>query len=85
MTSTTLSRWEFTHNASAATEAADHGPVFITEQGRTLHVLLNFIEYQRLVREHQNMAELLAVPEMAAKADFEPVRSPETVKPADFS
>ena len=85
MTNTTLSRREFAHAGGAATRAADNGPVFITEQGRVVQVLLNIADYQRLLREHRNMAELLAVPALASAIDFEPARSSETVKPADFS
>lgn len=85
MTITTLSLSEFTRNTGAATKAADNGPVFITERGRAVQVLLNIADYQRLIREHRNMAELLSIPEMAAEIDLEPIRSSETVKPADFS
>lgn len=84
MTITTLPSREFIQNTSAATKAASKGPVFITERGRPAHVLLSIDCYQRLVREHRNMAELLSVPEMA-DIEFEPVRSSETVNPADFS
>ena len=84
MTITTLPIEEFLRNASDAASAADKEPVFITERGRTTHVLLKFSDYQRLIREHRNMAELLSVPDMA-DIDFEPVRSRETPTPADFS
>jgi PHD/YefM family antitoxin component YafN of YafNO toxin-antitoxin module len=66
-------------------EAANKGPVFIAEQGRTAFVLLNFADYQRLIREHRNMAELLSVPDMAASIDFDPPRSTEKPKGADLS
>lgn len=69
----------------AATKAANVGPVFITELGRTAHVLLNFIDYQRLIKEHRNMAELLSIPEIEASIDIDPVRSPETVQPTDIA
>lgn len=84
MTITTLPIEEFLHQISDATNAAAKGPVFITEQGRTTHVLLKFSDYQRLIREHRNMAELLSVPDMA-DIDFDPTRSRETPTPADFS
>ena len=85
MTNTTLSNREFTRNFSEAVQAAAKGPVFITERGDTAYVLLKFADYQRLLREHRTMAELLSVPELAAKADFEPLRSTETSRAADFS
>lgn len=84
MNITTLPIEEFLRNTSEATNAADKEPLFITEQGRTTHVLLKFSDYQRLIREYRNMAELLSVPDMA-DIDFEPVRSRETPTPADFS
>ena len=84
MTTTTLSSREFTQNICAATKAADQGPVFITERGRPVHVLLSIDAYQRLIREHRNMAELLSIPDMA-DIEFEPIRSSATVTPADFS
>lgn len=84
MTITTFPIEEFLRNTSDATSAADKQPVFLTDQGRTTHVLLKFSDYQRLIREHRNMAELLSVPDMAG-IDFEPVRSRDTPTPADFS
>ena len=84
MTTATLPIQDFIQNAADATDAANTEPVFITERGRTTHVLLKFSDYQRLIREHRNMAELLSVPDMA-DIEFEPVRSRETPKTADFS
>lgn len=84
MTSPILSMQEFIQNIDEATIAAEKEPVFIAEQGHASHVLMNFRDYQRLIREHRNMAELLAVPDMAG-IDFELVRSPESAEPADFS
>ncbi|USX28282.1 type II toxin-antitoxin system Phd/YefM family antitoxin [Oxalobacteraceae bacterium OTU3CINTB1] len=84
MTITTLPIEQFLRKPSDATNAADSDPVFITERGRPTHVLIKFSDYQRLIREHRNMAELLSVPDMA-DIDFEPVRSRETATPADLS
>lgn len=84
MTTATLPIQDFIQNAADATDAANTEPVFITERGRTTHVLLKFSDYQRLIREHRNMAELLSVPDMA-DIDFEPTRSRETATPVDFS
>ncbi|TFW26030.1 type II toxin-antitoxin system Phd/YefM family antitoxin [Duganella callida] len=85
MHSTTLSSREFEENFAHAAQAANDGPVFITEQGTTRCVLLNFDNYQRLIREHRNMARLLSVPDMAASVEFDPPRSQETARAADFS
>jgi PHD/YefM family antitoxin component YafN of YafNO toxin-antitoxin module len=85
MTVKTLSSREFAQNFREAAQAARSGPVFITERGDTAYVLLNFADYQRLIREHRNMAELLSVPDMAATVEFDPPRSSETARAADFS
>jgi prevent-host-death family protein len=68
---TTLSSREFNQDASGAKQAANRGPVFITDRGRPAHVLLSIEEYQRLVGRQSKITELLAMPE-AAKAEFAP-------------
>lgn len=83
MNSTTFSNSEF--SLSKAVQAADHGPVFISECDQNAYVLLNFQDYQRLIREHRNMARLLSVPDIAASIEFDPPRSQETARAADFS
>ncbi|MYM25233.1 type II toxin-antitoxin system Phd/YefM family antitoxin [Duganella sp. FT135W] len=85
MTSTTLSSREFNQQFNKPAKAVINGPVFVTEQGQTSYVLLNFKDYQRLIREHSNMAELLSVPELAANIDFDPPRSAEIARGADLS
>jgi len=85
VTSTTLSCREFNQQFNEATRAATKGPVFVTERGKTSFVLLNFTDYQRLIREHRNMAELLSVPDVAASVEFDPPRSAETARGADLS
>ena len=44
MTSTTLSHREFKRDANKAQQAARDGPVFITDHGRPVHVLLTIEE-----------------------------------------
>ncbi|MRW86478.1 type II toxin-antitoxin system Phd/YefM family antitoxin [Pseudoduganella sp. FT26W] len=85
MTSTRLSSKEFGPDFIQAAKAANDGPVFVIEQDETAFVLLNFKDYQRLVREHRNMAELLSVPDVAASIDFDPPRSQETARSAEFT
>jgi hypothetical protein len=68
-----------------ATQAASKGPVFVTERGNMTFVILNFADYQRLIREHRNMAELLSVPDIAANIDFDPPRSTDKSPSAEFS
>lgn len=48
MTATLTSR-EFNHDTSRAKREAASGPVFVTDRGRTTHVLLTVEAYERLV------------------------------------
>jgi prevent-host-death family protein len=58
---TTISSREFNQNASAAKKAADKGPVFITDRGRTAYVLMDIREYRKIARHGQSLAESLAI------------------------
>ena len=64
---------EFKRDTNKAQQATQHGPVFITDQGRPVHVLLTIQEYQRLTAYQTNIVEWLA---MLGEADleFEPPR-----------
>jgi prevent-host-death family protein len=53
---------EFNQDASKAKRAANDGPVFITDRGRTAHVLLTIEEYQRLVGRDATIGDLLWLP-----------------------
>lgn len=85
MAITTLSSREFNQGTSRAKKAARKGPVFITDRGRPAHVLLTVEEYQKITRQRENIADLLALPE-AHLFEFEPPRiGDEFPRPADFS
>jgi prevent-host-death family protein len=84
MTITTISSREFNQAGSEAKRAANKGPVFITDRGRPAHVLMSFEEYQRLTKQRRNIADSLAMPEVA-DIDFEPPKVNIDVRPADFS
>jgi hypothetical protein len=58
--------------------------VFITARGRPAHVLLSFEDYQRLTRQRRNIADALAMPDVA-DIEFEPPRITLKIQPADFS
>ncbi len=62
MTITLVSSQEFDQAASKALLAANNGPVFITDQGRTTHVLMGYGMYQALSSGRQTIADLLALP-----------------------
>ena len=61
----TISSREFNQAPNAAKRAAKRGPVFITYRGRPAWVLMSFKEYERINKERRNLADVLAVPEMA--------------------
>ena len=84
MTITTLTSRELNHDISRAKRAAQNGPVFITDRGKTAHVLLSIEEYHCLTRQRRNIADALAMPG-DIDVEFEPQCMPIEVKPADFS
>ena len=84
MSITTLSSREFNQDTSRAKKAAAEGPVFITDRGRTAHVLLRIEEYRRLTHHPRKIADALAMPD-AADIAFDPPRANITLRLADFS
>ncbi|BBI92148.1 putative prevent-host-death family protein [Serratia symbiotica str. Tucson] len=83
MTITTLSSQELNQDVTRAKKATCNGPVFITDRGRSAHVLLSIEDYQRLTKQRRSIADALAMPG-AADIDFEPSRVSVGTKPADF-
>jgi len=71
MTITTLSSRELNQDVTRAKKAAQNGPVFITDRGKPAHVLLSIEEYQRLTHQRRNIADALAMPDVA-DIEFEP-------------
>lgn len=84
MSMTTLSSREFNQGASEAKRAAVNGPVIITDRGRPAHVLMRFEDYQRLTRQRRNIADALAMPDIA-DIPFEPARVRIDTRAVDFS
>ena len=84
MTITTLSSRELNQDVSRAKKAAKNGPVFITDRGKPAHVLLSIEEYQRLTEQRRNIADSLAMPDVA-DIEFEPPRATIDTQPADFT
>lgn len=70
---TVFSSREFNRDVTRAKKAAGTGPVFITDRGRSTHVLLTMEAYQRLTGGGPSIVELLAEPG-AASVEFEPPR-----------
>jgi len=81
---TTLSSREFNQDTSRAKKAAAEGPVFITDRGKPAHVLLSIDEYQRITAKRRSIVEALSMPGLS-KIEFDPPRSHELPRDADFS
>lgn len=81
---TTLSSRELNQDIGRAKKAAKLGPVFITDRGKTAHVLLSIEEYRRLTGQRRSIVEALAMPGLD-EIDLDPPRSRELPRPADFS
>lgn len=81
---TTLSSREFNQDAGRAKKAANQGPVFITDRGKTSHVLLSIEEYKRLTGSSENIADLLALPG-SEDIDFELPARTDLPRPVDLS
>ena len=85
MPATTLTSREFNQDTGRAKKAADAGPVFITDRGRTSHVLLSITDDEKLAHPQQSIVALLAMDEEGAAIDFDPqpLQGPLS-GPADF-
>lgn len=81
---TTLSSRELNQDVTRAKKASKNGPVFITERGKPAYVLLSIEEYQRLIKQRRNIADSLAMPDVA-DIEFEPQQVTIGTRPADFS
>ena len=84
MTITTVSSREFQQNANQAQKAARSGPVFITNRGRTAHVLLSYEEYQRITGGRRSIVEALSMPGLE-DTELEIPRGHALPRPADLS
>lgn len=63
MPSTIFSSRECNQDAARAKETSRKRPVFITDRGRTAHVLLSIREYQTIASPKSSIAELLRMSE----------------------
>lgn len=57
----TITTHECTNNFNQALQAAYREPVFITDQGQPVQVLLSFQEYQRLNSNKPSIVDLIAM------------------------
>ena len=84
MTITTFSSRQFNHDAGKAKNAAKAGPVFITDRGRPVYVLLTFEDYRKLTGGQTKIADLLAMPGVE-NIELDIPRIRDLAQPADFS
>ncbi|WP_075255781.1 prevent-host-death protein [Herbaspirillum camelliae] len=84
MAITSLPMQEFALDVHKACSATENGPVYITDCSIDTHVLLSYVDYQRLLARKGNIAHSLAMPEQA-DIEFEIPRINITLRPADFS
>jgi prevent-host-death family protein len=84
MTITTVSSREFNRDTGQAKNAANHGPVFITDRGRPAHVLLSYDDYLRIAGGGPSIVDLLAAPADAAALELEFPRIEDLPRPADL-
>ena len=83
MSITTISVEQLSKNPAKATQAANDGPVFITDNGRPTHVLMSMQQYCVLGGTSPKIADFLAMPETVDE-HFHTHRSRELAGYADF-
>lgn len=85
----TMSSREFNQNTGRAKEAADSGPVVITDRGEPAYVLLSYEDYLQLSPSTEqgrkmSLAEALHDPRPEADVDFEIPRLDWRMRGIDF-
>jgi prevent-host-death family protein len=73
MVITTLSSREFNQDVRRAKQAAESGPVVITDRGKPAYVLLRHDDYRRLAGSGPTIRDLLGQPGLE-DIDFDPPR-----------
>lgn len=84
MAVTSLPKQELAQDVHKVLSATENGPVYITDCGINTHVLLSYVDYQRLLARRGNIAHSLAMPEQD-DLEFEIPRVNINLRPADFS
>ena len=74
---------QFNQDTGRAKQAAERGPVYITDRGRPAHVLLTFNAYERLLGARR-VIDLLGEPAGIEDIDFDTVSFREIAHPASF-
>lgn len=84
MATATLPSRKIEPNLTELLEESNEGPVFLHDEHRPSHVLMTIADYERIISGKLNIVEMLWMPGMP-DIDFDPVRSTEPARPADFS
>jgi hypothetical protein len=84
-TITTLTSRQFLRNPTFAQRAAVTGPVFITERGRVVIVLLSIEEHRRLSAGGGDTIDRLGLPPGVEAVEIEFPGSAERPRPAGFT
>ncbi|WFE26467.1 type II toxin-antitoxin system Phd/YefM family antitoxin [Solwaraspora sp. WMMD791] len=84
MTVMTVSSREFNQDTGRAKIAARSGPVFITDRGRPVYVLLTIEDYQRLTGRHGNIVDLIALSLNEGDVEFGVAPSRDLARPPDL-
>lgn len=69
---TTLSSREFNHNPSKARKGSIDGPVFITDRGTPIQVILDIDEYRKLTKTEKTLADIFSPTRELAALECEP-------------
>lgn len=81
---TTFTSREFNQDVTKAKREALKGPVFVTDRGKTAHVLLSIEDYRRLTRQSRSIVDAIAMKD-GGDIEFEPEKLEIALQPADFS
>ena len=84
MGTTSLTSRELNHDVGKAKKAAETGPVVITDRGRPSHVLMTYVEFERLTGKSRNLLDALSMPGLSA-IEFNPPRSVVSTRAVDLS
>jgi PHD/YefM family antitoxin component YafN of YafNO toxin-antitoxin module len=81
----TLTSREFNQDTARAKREAAAGPVFVTDRGRTTHVLLTAEAYDRLTGPKKTILDMLAMAGMEdIDIDFDDFRDRSIDRPFEF-
>ena len=84
MAITSLTSRELNHDVGRAKKAAEAGPIVITDRGKPSHVLMTYVEFERLTGKRANLVDALSMPGLS-DIEFDPPRSVIATREVDLS